>query len=224
HLVRGAVAAGRGRAAVGARVRRPAAPARAGVAGSGADARQRRDRRRAGRGDHPGLRRRRPELAGGPVRGAALLLHQRRRGPGGGQRCQRDHRHRGADRQAQVRPLLAAPRRHRYGRRTSAAVHALRVQRRRPGGRPPVVLKPRPNALPWLLVSLLVLVLDQLSKQWVLASLPEYTAIPVIEGVWNWYRTYNTGAAFSFLSDAGGWQKWFFTVLAFGISALLAVW
>jgi len=87
-----------------------------------------------------------------------------------------------------------------------------------------VVLKPRPNALPWLLVSLLVLVLDQLSKQWVLASLPEYTAIPVIEGVWNWYRTYNTGAAFSFLSDAGGWQKWFFTVLAFGISALLAVW
>ena len=87
-----------------------------------------------------------------------------------------------------------------------------------------MVLKPRPNALPWLLVSLLVLVLDQLSKQWVLASLPEYTAIPVIEGVWNWYRTYNTGAAFSFLSDAGGWQKWFFTVLAFGISALLAVW
>ena len=87
-----------------------------------------------------------------------------------------------------------------------------------------MVLKPRPNALPWLLVSLLVLVLDQLSKQWVLASLPEYTAIPVIEGFWNWYRTYNTGAAFSFLSDAGGWQKWFFTVLAFGISALLAVW
>ena len=87
-----------------------------------------------------------------------------------------------------------------------------------------MVLKPAPNALPWLLLSLLVLVLDQLSKQWVLASLPEYTAIPVIEGFWNWYRTYNTGAAFSFLSDAGGWQKWFFTVLAFGISGLLAVW
>ena len=65
----------------------------------------------------------------------------------------------------------------------------------------------------WLL-SALVIVLDQLSKAWVLASLPEYTAIPVIEGFWNWYRTYNTGAAFSFLSDAGGWQKWFFAVLA----------
>ena len=87
-----------------------------------------------------------------------------------------------------------------------------------------MVLRPKPNALPWLLVSLLVLVLDQASKQWVLASLPEYTAIPVIEGFWNWYRTYNTGAAFSFLSDAGGWQKWFFTVLAIGISGLLAAW
>ena len=80
----------------------------------------------------------------------------------------------------------------------------------------------KPNALPWLGVSALVLVLDQLTKAWVLASLPEYTAVPVIEGFWNWYRTYNTGAAFSFLANAGGWQKWFFTVLAFGISGLMA--
>ena len=68
----------------------------------------------------------------------------------------------------------------------------------------------KPNALPWLLVSVLVLVLDQWTKAWVLSSLPEYTAVPVIEGFWNWYRTYNTGAAFSFLADAGGWQKYFF--------------
>ena len=80
----------------------------------------------------------------------------------------------------------------------------------------------KPNALPWLGASALVLVLDQLTKAWVLASLPEYTAVPVIDGFWNWYRTYNTGAAFSFLADAGGWQKWFFTVLAFGISGLMA--
>ena len=83
---------------------------------------------------------------------------------------------------------------------------------------------PRPNALIWLLLSVLIVVLDQWSKQWVLASLPEYTAIPVIEGFWNWYRTYNTGAAFSFLSDAGGWQKYFFVVLAAGISGLLGYW
>lgn len=82
----------------------------------------------------------------------------------------------------------------------------------------------RPNALPWLAVSIAVIVLDQLTKWWVLSSLPEYTAVPVIEGVWNWYRTYNTGAAFSFLSDAGGWQKYFFVSLAFIISGVLAFW
>lgn len=82
----------------------------------------------------------------------------------------------------------------------------------------------RPNALAWLAVSLLVLVLDQWSKAWVLSSLPEYTAVPVIDGVWNWFRTYNTGAAFSFLSDAGGWQKYFFVVLAVAITGLLGYW
>ena len=80
----------------------------------------------------------------------------------------------------------------------------------------------KPNALPWLLASIIVIVLDQWSKAWVLSSLPEYTAVPVIDGFWNWYRTYNTGAAFSFLADAGGWQKYFFAALAFGISGLMA--
>ena len=82
----------------------------------------------------------------------------------------------------------------------------------------------RPNALSWLLLSVVVVGLDQWSKQWVMGSLPEYTAVPVVDGFWNWYRTYNTGAAFSFLSDAGGWQKYLFTVLAFGISGLLGWW
>ena len=83
---------------------------------------------------------------------------------------------------------------------------------------------PKPNALIWLLLSLTVIALDQLSKWWVLNTLPEYQPIPVIEGVWNWYRTYNTGAAFSFLSNAGGWQKYFFVVLAIAITALLTFW
>jgi signal peptidase II len=82
----------------------------------------------------------------------------------------------------------------------------------------------KPNALLWLILSAVVIVFDQLSKAWVLAKLPEYTAIPVIDGFWNWYRTYNTGAAFSFLSDAGGWQIWFFTILAVAISGLLGFW
>lgn len=87
-----------------------------------------------------------------------------------------------------------------------------------------MTVPPKPNALVWLALSALVIVLDQVTKAWVLSDLPEYTAIPVIEGFWNWYRTYNTGAAFSFLSDAGGWQKYFFVVLAIGISGMLGWW
>ena len=83
---------------------------------------------------------------------------------------------------------------------------------------------PKPNALVWLLLSVTVIGLDQWTKQWVLASLPEYQPVVVIEGVWNWYRSYNTGAAFSFLADAGGWQKYFFAALAIGICGLLTVW
>jgi len=80
----------------------------------------------------------------------------------------------------------------------------------------------RRNALPWLGLSALVILLDQLSKAWVLATLPEFQPVPVIDGFWNWFRTYNTGAAFSFLSDAGGWQKYVFVILAIVISAALA--
>src|SRR5690606_18526331 len=118
--------------------------------------------------------------------------------------------------------------------RTAGGSDPRRRARMRPHGHGPVAPgpssrsgmspSPRPNALSWLLLSAVVVLLDQLTKWWVLTSLPEYTAIPVIEGCWNWYRTYNTGAAFSFLADAGGWQKWFFTVLAVGISGLLAFW
>lgn len=82
----------------------------------------------------------------------------------------------------------------------------------------------KPNALPWLLLSVLVIVLDQLTKAWVLQTLPEFTPVPVIDGFWNWYRTYNTGAAFSFLANAGGWQKYFFLLLAVAISGLLTWW
>ena len=80
----------------------------------------------------------------------------------------------------------------------------------------------RRNALPWLAVSLAVILLDQLSKAWVLARLPEFEPVPVIDGFWNWFRTYNTGAAFSFLSDAGGWQKYLFVGLALVVTGVLA--
>lgn len=79
------------------------------------------------------------------------------------------------------------------------------------------------NALIWLLLSIAIIAVDQWSKSWVLASLPEFKAVPVIDGFWNWYRTYNTGAAFSFLANAGGWQHGFFMALATLISVVLAV-
>lgn len=80
------------------------------------------------------------------------------------------------------------------------------------------------SALAWLIVSGVVLLLDQLSKYWVLTTLPEHTAVPVFDGWWNWYRSYNSGAAFSFLADAGGWQKHFFIGLALVVIGLLINW
>jgi len=79
------------------------------------------------------------------------------------------------------------------------------------------------NAAIWLILSLIVIGLDQWSKAWVLSNLPEFEPVPVIDGFWNWYRTYNTGAAFSFLSNAGGWQQWFFIAMAVMISTVLII-
>jgi signal peptidase II len=82
-----------------------------------------------------------------------------------------------------------------------------------------------PNALAWLWLSALVIVLDQASKLYFLSIL-DYggPTIPVIDGFWEWQLAKNHGAAFSFLAGASGWQRWFFSVLAVGISALLVVW
>lgn len=81
-----------------------------------------------------------------------------------------------------------------------------------------------PNALVWLVLSVVVIILDQLTKEWVLKALPEFQPITVIDGFWNWYRTYNKGAAFSFLSNAGGWQHFLFSGLAIMISLVLMFW
>lgn len=85
-------------------------------------------------------------------------------------------------------------------------------------------MTPRPNALVWLLLSLLVIALDQLTKQIALAELQAYVPHPVIPGFLNWTLAFNPGAAFSFLAGADGWQRWLFTALAIGVSAVLAFW
>ncbi len=79
------------------------------------------------------------------------------------------------------------------------------------------------NALPWLGLSSVMIVLDQASK-WIAVDRLEFQQpVAFIPGFWNWTLTHNTGAAFSFLADAGGWQHWFFTGLALLICAGLGV-
>ena len=77
--------------------------------------------------------------------------------------------------------------------------------------------------LRWLWVSLLVVVLDQVTKQIAEAQLPLHQAVNLLP-YFDWYLTYNTGAAFSLLADAGGWQRWFFTVIAIIISIVIVQW
>ncbi|MCX7034545.1 MAG: signal peptidase II [Arenimonas sp.] len=83
---------------------------------------------------------------------------------------------------------------------------------------------PRPNATTWLWLSLLLIVADQATKWLAVTHLEYLTPVPVIDGFWNWTLVHNYGAAFSFLSDAGGWQKWFFSGLATLVSVAMALW
>lgn len=79
------------------------------------------------------------------------------------------------------------------------------------------------NSLGWYGLAVLVVVLDQYTK--VLAESTLEYGRPV--EVFSWFNLtlqYNTGAAFSFLSDAGGWQRYFFSGVAILISAVLVVW
>ena len=72
----------------------------------------------------------------------------------------------------------------------------------------------------WLALAVLVLVLDQISKTWVLANFRVMDR-QAVTSFFNLVLVFNPGASFSFLADAGGWQKWFFVILAGGISLWL---
>ena len=77
--------------------------------------------------------------------------------------------------------------------------------------------------LKFLWISLLVVALDQLSKYLAESLLSLNQAVRVLP-FFDWYLTYNTGAAFSFLAGAGGWQRWFFTVTTLVISVVIFFW
>jgi signal peptidase II len=83
-----------------------------------------------------------------------------------------------------------------------------------------------PKSLPtvvWYSLALLIIVLDQVTKGMAEQYL-EYARPVVLTSWFNLTLQYNPGAAFSFLSDAGGWQRYFFSGIAVVISAVLVVW
>lgn len=83
----------------------------------------------------------------------------------------------------------------------------------------------RTISLRWLclVLALLVCLLDQGSKWWVTKTFQYAETLEIFKGLALTLR-HNTGAAFSFLDDAGGWQRWFFVGVALVISAIIFVW
>ena len=75
----------------------------------------------------------------------------------------------------------------------------------------------------WSALATVVVILDQLTKWMIVKWVPLYDKIPVNEFI-NITHQRNTGAAFSFMADAGGWQRWFFVVLATAVSAYILWW
>ena len=80
------------------------------------------------------------------------------------------------------------------------------------------------SGISWLALSALVIALDQLTKFIVLGALQPYVPHPVIPGFLNWTLAFNSGAAFSFLADQQGWQRWLLSGLAIVVSVVLARW
>lgn len=75
----------------------------------------------------------------------------------------------------------------------------------------------------WYRLALIVVVVDQLTKRWISESFQygeQLELLPVLDLT----LAHNTGAAFSFLHDAGGWQRWFFAGIAGVVSVFIAIW
>ncbi len=79
------------------------------------------------------------------------------------------------------------------------------------------------SGLRWIWLAVIMLIVDQVSKQMVVAMMDYRESIAVIP-FFNLTYVHNPGAAFSFLADQGGWQRWFFSGIAFVVSIVLVVW
>lgn len=81
---------------------------------------------------------------------------------------------------------------------------------------------PASSGLRWLPLAVAVIVLDQLIKLWVVADLEPYRPVRILP-VLDFTLMFNTGAAWSFLADASGWQRGVFIGLAAGVSIAILV-
>jgi signal peptidase II len=79
------------------------------------------------------------------------------------------------------------------------------------------------GASAWLILSLLVVILDQISKAYIVRHFAEFEFVSLLP-VLDITRMHNVGAAFSFLASASGWQRWLFIVLAVTVSVGIIVW
>ena len=75
----------------------------------------------------------------------------------------------------------------------------------------------------WISVAMLVVAADQATKWAIVEWVQLYGKVPINSFI-NLTHHQNTGAAFSFLAGASGWQRWFFIVLATGVSVVIAGW
>ncbi|WP_349677924.1 signal peptidase II, partial [Methylophaga sp. UBA4204] len=87
----------------------------------------------------------------------------------------------------------------------------------------PAVLPEANIMMKWLWISALVIVLDQLTKVVMANWLELYQTVAVMP-YFNFTLAHNSGAAFSFLAGAGGWQRFFFIGLAISVSIVLMIW
>lgn len=79
------------------------------------------------------------------------------------------------------------------------------------------------NGLVFLPIALIVIVLDQITKYLCVTYIEYHSAGINVLPFFNLVHVYNYGAAFSFLADMGGWQRWFFSIIAIAISMLFIV-
>lgn len=87
----------------------------------------------------------------------------------------------------------------------------------------PRVVQQLTFCLAWLLLSIVIIAADLLSKHWASNNLTLYSSQEITSWL-NFHLAHNRGAAFSFLHDANGWQRWFFSSVSSIVSIILLVW